>query len=779
MTASLAIAAPAPLASAETPTPTHTDAPFSIEDGAYPFRSAILTATGADLIAGDGNITHTSCSGPHQIMVWARNLKTSDSRICFKAATTGYLEVNIPRAYRIETDDRDLHADISIAGTTTGLDIPKDTSKAFGEASPTDPKQAVLLKLRIAATAPPARLSADPDLAFTSRLHIGDTEGGRNCSATVVDELWLATATSCFANKPGDPVPAGKPAMDTTASLSDGTVVAVDEIVPRADRDLALARLARPITGITPVKIGRSAPAQTGELVTAGFGRTATEWMPTKAHRGSFNVTAVDTATLTFTGKATGTDTVCKGDAGGPVLRTMDGEFELAGITSTSWQDGCLGADDTRSEAHASRTDDIRTWIAQTIDSTVFLRNEGSGRALDVAGTATAGAPVHTWDFWGGTNQQFTTTEAKELRVGGLCLDASGGVKAGADIIAWHCNGGANQKWNLNADNTITDATSGLCLEARGEGTTNGTPASLWYCNGGAHQRWSTAPHRSAQLSLLAAGAGTMWGQTKNVNGGAFADSWGRVDGAAVTRLTSVTSGRIVRVYGVAGGRVYSQDLDTTTGRWGGWGEVPGGGGGVKDISASIVGNTVHLQAIGGDGALWTQVGDYTAGRWNPTWSRVDSSELTDVTSVASGRTVRVYGVAGVRVYSQDLDTTTGRWGGWGEVPGGAAGVQDISASITGTTVQLHIIGGDGAVWSQVGDYAEGHWNPAWTRVGGAHLTRLTTSVTGATVSLFATGDDGKITTASVNTATGDASNWQAIPGTLTTSDDVSVSITR
>lgn len=100
---------------------------YAVEDGAYPGADEILKYTGAQLIAGDGSITFTSCSEDFQIMVWARNLKTNESRICFKAASTGHLSVKIPRAYRIETAGRDIRAEVSIDGDTETLNVPKDT----------------------------------------------------------------------------------------------------------------------------------------------------------------------------------------------------------------------------------------------------------------------------------------------------------------------------------------------------------------------------------------------------------------------------------------------------------------------------------------------------------------------------------------------------------------------------------------------------------------------------------------------------------------------------
>ena len=44
---------------------------------------------------------------------------------------------------------------------------------------------------------------------------------------------------------------------------------------------------------------------------------------------------------------------------------------------------------------------------------------------------------------------------------------------------------------NRNANGTITNAASGLCLDVSGAGTANGTPVHLWTCNGGSNQQWT------------------------------------------------------------------------------------------------------------------------------------------------------------------------------------------------------------------------------------------------------------------------------------------------
>ncbi|MEO6086660.1 MAG: ricin-type beta-trefoil lectin domain protein [Umezawaea sp.] len=126
--------------------------------------------------------------------------------------------------------------------------------------------------------------------------------------------------------------------------------------------------------------------------------------------------------------------------------------------------------------------------------TTATITGVGSGRCVDVPGQSqTAGTQVELWDCNGGSNQQWTSTSAGELRVyGGDCLDASGqGTSPGTKVVIWTCNGGNNQKWTLNATGTITSTQSGLCLEAIGAGTGNGTLIDISTCNGGSSQKWT------------------------------------------------------------------------------------------------------------------------------------------------------------------------------------------------------------------------------------------------------------------------------------------------
>ncbi|MFF4716912.1 non-reducing end alpha-L-arabinofuranosidase family hydrolase [Streptomyces eurythermus] len=122
------------------------------------------------------------------------------------------------------------------------------------------------------------------------------------------------------------------------------------------------------------------------------------------------------------------------------------------------------------------------------------LRGVGSNRCLDVAGgVETDGTALQLYDCWGGTNQQWTLTDANQLTVyGNKCLDVPGhATTAGTKVQIWTCSGGANQQWQVKSDGTVVGTESGLCLEAAGAGTANGTAVQIGTCNGGSNQKWT------------------------------------------------------------------------------------------------------------------------------------------------------------------------------------------------------------------------------------------------------------------------------------------------
>ncbi|MFJ9951887.1 glycoside hydrolase family 27 protein [Kitasatospora sp. NPDC091207] len=262
----------------------------------------------------------------------------------------------------------------------------------------------------------------------------------------------------------------------------------------------------------------------------------------------------------------------------------------------------------------------------------------------------------------------------------------------------------------------------------------------------------------------LADRGGAMSAQVGDLATGGFAPRWTHPDGAGLTGLTSVSVGTLVHVYGVAGGRVFGEDLDSVTGSWSGWQEVPGGGTGVRDITASVVGNVVQLLIAGWDGSLWLQHGDYAAGHFDAGWTMLDNAPLSRLTSVAAGTRVHVYAIALGRVYGGDLDATTGAFGGWAQIPGGATGAADLTASLVEDVVHLEIVGGDGSMFGQRGDYGAGRFDPAWTQLPGSGLGALTSVAAGTRVHVYGTAG-GQAYHCELDTVTGRWADWTRIPG--------------
>jgi hypothetical protein len=210
-----------------------------------------------------------------------------------------------------------------------------------------------------------------------------DIGGIRNCSAVLIDEQWLLTAASCFADNPAQSlkVPAGAPKLKTTATIGrtdmtqgGGSVTDVVALVPRSDRDLVMAKLASPVTGITPATLGTTAPRQGESLTASGYGRTKDQWVPDRLHSAQFSLQKLQDTSVSIAGTSDGA-AICAGDTGGPILREHDSTYELTGVSSRSWQGGCFGhEDEKRTGALITRTDDIADWI-QTVRLTTKFQN--------------------------------------------------------------------------------------------------------------------------------------------------------------------------------------------------------------------------------------------------------------------------------------------------------------------------------------------------------------------------------------------------------------------
>lgn len=127
------------------------------------------------------------------------------------------------------------------------------------------------------------------------------------------------------------------------------------------------------------------------------------------------------------------------------------------------------------------------------------IGGQPSRRCVDVPGdSAATGTALALWDCHGGANQNFTYDLAsKQIKgfganQGGKCIGLqNNGSGWGTRIVTQQCDGSnALQRWRLGADRQIVNDATGLCLDANGGGTGNGTALLIWGCGGQANQKW-------------------------------------------------------------------------------------------------------------------------------------------------------------------------------------------------------------------------------------------------------------------------------------------------
>ncbi|MGC9382972.1 hypothetical protein, partial [Streptomyces sp. MH13] len=121
--------------------------PYAVEDFQHPGADRILQEKGITVHRGDGHVFFAECDGsPEQIQVWTR--KSTEGMYCFQTtSTSGFLTVEVPEVYALQTAETAVHAELSAAGKSQEIDLAKNDFQGVGEG--VGGAAAVLLELRV------------------------------------------------------------------------------------------------------------------------------------------------------------------------------------------------------------------------------------------------------------------------------------------------------------------------------------------------------------------------------------------------------------------------------------------------------------------------------------------------------------------------------------------------------------------------------------------------------------------------------------------------------
>ncbi len=189
------------------------------------------------------------------------------------------------------------------------------------------------------------------------------------CSATLVAPQWIITAGHCFHDVNGrrvsGPVPYPTTATVGRTDLSGtaGHVVSVVEVQQAPRGDVALGKLASPISDVAPLPLSSAAPKSGAILRVTGWGATSSvNPVPvTRLQTGQVQIKRVTGPSVLVVGYAPAPDTsACLWDSGAPYF--SEGPAGPALVSIESDGPACPHSQ----EETTARVDRIADWIMQT-----------------------------------------------------------------------------------------------------------------------------------------------------------------------------------------------------------------------------------------------------------------------------------------------------------------------------------------------------------------------------------------------------------------------------
>ncbi len=264
-------------------------------------------------------------------------------------------------------------------------------------------------------------INGNPTSAFPSVGIVGDTSGGF-CSGTLIAPQYVLTAGHCAT---GVANTAGRFQLGSQTYSTSQVIVHPgyneNRIGEDEANDIAIYKLATPVTNVVPSPIYRSVP-QVGQLLTlvgfggGGTGNTGSDGSFGTKRVGTTPIDQVSPKLIHWNFDNNNESNTAPGDSGGPAFLLVGGVYQVAGVTSGGDSASAAIGDhsfDTRVDAFASWIDSIVGTAASTVTVGVQATDAAAAETLSsqasntgsflLTRTGATTAPLTVSLSWSGT----------------------------------------------------------------------------------------------------------------------------------------------------------------------------------------------------------------------------------------------------------------------------------------------------------------------------------------------------------------------------------------